>query len=78
MEYENHRRLQRGILLLVFAGVSVISLILFPINESAKKVAAARIMRTPNNIMKINKTSLNNPGGYNGLIVNKNPIYQAS
>ncbi len=34
MEYENHRRRQRGILLLVSTGVSVISLILFPVNES--------------------------------------------
>jgi hypothetical protein len=56
MEYEKHRQRQRGILLLVFAGVSATSLILFPINESVEKVAVA-----PNNVMKINNTSLSNP-----------------
>ena len=56
MEYEKHRQRQRGILLLVFAGVSATSLILFPINESVEKVAEA-----PNNVMKINNTSLSNP-----------------
>jgi hypothetical protein len=67
MEYEEHTQRQRSMLLLVFAGVSVTSLILFPVNESVEKVAAA-----PSNAMKINKTSLNNPAS------NKNAIYQAS
>jgi hypothetical protein len=69
MEYEKHRQPQRD-LLLVFVGVSVISLILFPVNESVEKVAAAPIMPTPYNTMKINRTSLN-PAS------DKNPIYQA-
>jgi len=41
------------------------------VNESVEKVAAAPIMTTRDNIMNINKTSLN-PAS------NKNPIYQAS
>jgi hypothetical protein len=65
---QNHRRQQRGILLLVYVAVSVISLILFPVSESAKAAP----------IMKINKTSLNNLANNSGLILNKNPIYQAS
>ena len=53
-------------LLLVFAGVSVTSLILFPVNESVEKVAAL------SNATMINNTGLHNP------VSNKNPIYQAS
>jgi hypothetical protein len=67
MDYEKHRQRQRGILLLVFASVSLTSLILFPVNKIVEKVAAA-----PNNVMKVNKAGLNNPAS------NKNPIYQAS
>jgi hypothetical protein len=78
MENENHRLRQRGILLLVSAGVSIVSLILFPVNETVKKVTAAPIIPTPSNIMKINKTSLSNPASNNALIVSKNPIYQAN
>jgi hypothetical protein len=67
MEYEKHRQRQRGIILLVFAGVSLTSLILFPVNKIVEKVAAA-----PNNVMKVNKAGLNNPAS------NINLIYQAS
>lgn len=48
-------------------GVSVTSLILFPVNESVEKVAAAL-----SNAMMINNTGLYNPAS------NKSPIYQAS
>jgi hypothetical protein len=67
MEYEERTQRQRGMLLLVFAGVSVTSLILFPVNESVENVAAAL-----STAMMINNTGLNNPAS------NKNPIYQAS
>ena len=67
MEYEERIQQQRGMLLLFFVGVSVTSLILFPINESVEKVAAAL-----SNAMMINNTGLNNPAS------NKTPIYQAS
>jgi hypothetical protein len=66
---QNHRREQRGILLLVYVALSAISLILFPVSESAKAAAP---------IMKINKATFNNLANNRGLILNKNPIYQAS
>jgi len=50
MRYENHR-----LVLLASATVSVISLMLFPVNESIKNVAAAPIATTSNNTMKINR-----------------------
>src|SRR6266581_1615152 len=75
MEYE---RQERGILLLLCAVVSVISLILFPASESVKKVVADPIVTTVNNTVKINKTNVNNPESNNSLIINNNPIYQAS
>jgi hypothetical protein len=78
MEYENHKRQQKHIFLLVCAAVSVISLILFPVSESVKKVASTPVTIVPNGTMEKNKTSGDNLVGKNGLIVNKNPIYQAN
>src|SRR6266581_14308 len=67
MEYE---RQERGILLLLCAVVSVISLILFPASESVRKVVADPIVTTVNNTVKINKTNVNNPESNNSLIIN--------
>jgi hypothetical protein len=72
MEFENHKRQQKGLLLLECGAVFVISLILFPVSESAKKVSATPITIMPNN------TGVTNQVSKNGLIVNENPIYQAS
>jgi hypothetical protein len=77
MEFENHKRQQKG-LLLECGAVIVISLILFPVSESVKKVSATPITIMPNNTIEKNKTSVTNQVGKNGLIVNKDPIYQAS
>jgi hypothetical protein len=65
-------------LLLECGAVIVISLILFPVSESVKKVSATPITIMPNNTIEKNKTSVTNQIGKNGLIVNKDPIYQAS
>jgi hypothetical protein len=80
MENENHRPGQGGILLLVCAIVSIISLMLFPVTQSVKKVTAAPLNATPNNIMKINKSKLNNPASNKALMApaSKNPIYRAN
>jgi hypothetical protein len=78
MEYENRKRQQKGIFLLVCGAVAVISLIFFPVSESVRKVASMPITIIPNNTIEKNKTGVNNPVIKNGLIVNKNPIYQAS
>jgi hypothetical protein len=72
MEFENHKRQQKGLLLLECGAVFVISLILFPVSESVKKVSATPITIMPNN------TGVTNQVSKNGLIVNENPIYQAS
>ncbi len=73
MEYENHKL---NIFLLACAAVSVISLILLPLNGSIKKVAS---MPITNSTMEKNKTNINNNLlSNNSIIVNKNPIYQAS
>jgi len=71
MEFENHKRQQKG-LLLECGAVFIISLILFPVSESVKKVSATPITIMPNN------TGVTNQVSKNGLIVNENPIYQAS
>jgi hypothetical protein len=89
MRSKNYKLHKRGTRLLVYAVVSVISLILlFAVGESVKKAAAAPITTIPNNTTKINETSSNNPmneitsaaksTNTNSLIVNKNPIYQAT
>ena len=49
--------------LLVCAAVSVISLIVFPVSESVKKVASMPVTLIPNNTMGKNKTSV-----YNNLV----------
>ena len=78
MEYENDKREQKRLFLLVCAAVSVLSLILFPVSESVKKVASMPVMLIPNSTIVKNKTSVDNLVGKNGLLVNKNPIYQAT
>lgn len=90
MRSKNYKLHKRGTRLLVYAVVSVISLILllFAVGESVKKAAAAPITTIPNNTTKINETSSNNPmneiasaaksTNTNSLMVNKNPIYQAT
>jgi hypothetical protein len=76
MEYENHKLHQKNTFLLACVAVSVISLILLPLNDSIKKVAS---MPITNSTMEKNKTNINNnPLSNNSIIVNKNPIYQAS
>jgi hypothetical protein len=59
-------------LLVYVVFTSIISLILFPVNEVLKRGAAA-----PFTTVKINKTTLDNPQN-SRVIVNKNPIYQAT
>jgi hypothetical protein len=78
MEFENHKRQQKGLLLLECGAVFVISLILFPVSQSVKTVSATPITIMPNNTIEKSKTGVTNQVGKNGLIVNKNPIYQAS
>ena len=76
MEYGNHKLHQKNIFLLACAAVSIISLILLPLNGSIKKVAS---MPITNSIMDKNKTNINNNSlSNNSIIVNKNPIYQAT
>jgi hypothetical protein len=67
MGYENYRRQKGDMLLIVYAVISVISLILFSVSESVKKAAADPITTTPINTMKINKT-VNKPATNNGVI----------
>jgi hypothetical protein len=43
MEFENHKRQQKGLLLLEWGAVFVISLILFPVSERVKTVSATPI-----------------------------------
>ena len=76
MEYENHKLHQKNIFLLACAAVSVISLILLPLNGSIKKVASMPI--TNSTIDKAKTNINNNPLNNNSIIVNKNPFYQAS
>lgn len=78
MEYKNDKRQQKHLFLLVCAAVSVLSLILFPLSESVKKVTSMPVTLVPNSTIVKNKTSVDNLVGKNGLLVNKNPIYQAS
>ena len=78
MESENHKRQQKGLLLLECGAVFVISLILFPVSQSVKTVSATPITIMPDNTIEKSKTGVTNQVGKNGLIVNENPIYQAS
>ena len=63
MRSKNYKLHKRGTRLLVYAVVSVISLILllFAVGESVKAGTAAPITTIPNNTTKINETSSNNP-----------------